>query len=313
MRAGDSLVIALRPTGLSDSSPSSEKKFQAISHHGLTRSAGSVSDGRARGQHQQECQPHEQQAEPELGRAPTAPGCPSADPQPGEDRRQDDDEEGLQRPGTRRSGNSKPNRRRSVLRSAKSASDDPACLVAGPEQDGEQEQHDDGADPPPFGAGEPQNPAGLHEAAAVHLRRRRTARRARFGGHPVEGRLQVSLVRRRTGPGRAPCPRRRIRSPGASRCAARCSRRRSGPSMRAGVDAHVEDREAGIAPRVARLVERADQRAHAWLQQAGADHDQRRGPIEEGQGRRHQREVAQHDQDAAVEDAAVLAEHAGRR
>ena len=51
-----------------------------------------------------------------------------------------------------------------------------------------------------------------------------------------------------------------------------------GPDEGAEVDAHVEDREAGVAPRVARLVERAHQRADVGLQQAGADDDEARGP-----------------------------------
>src|SRR3982751_7134702 len=37
MRSGASFVTALRPTGLMHSSPSSETKYDAISHHGLTR------------------------------------------------------------------------------------------------------------------------------------------------------------------------------------------------------------------------------------------------------------------------------------
>src|SRR3954462_13811510 len=36
IRSGASLVTALRPTGLTHSSPSSEMKYDTISHHGLT-------------------------------------------------------------------------------------------------------------------------------------------------------------------------------------------------------------------------------------------------------------------------------------
>src|SRR5262249_38413546 len=42
IRAGASLVTTLRPTGLTQSSPSSETKYVAISHHGLTRTPAAL-------------------------------------------------------------------------------------------------------------------------------------------------------------------------------------------------------------------------------------------------------------------------------
>ena len=79
---------------------------------------------------------------------------------------------------------------------------------------------------------------------------------------------------------------------------------------RAGVDPHVEDREARVAPGIALRIQRPDERADARLQQARADHDERETGIEEGQRGKHEREVPEHDQDAAVEHAAVLADQA---
>ena len=50
--------------------------------------------------------------------------------------------------------------------------------------------------------------------------------------------------------------------------------------QRADIDPHVEDGEAGVAPRVVLGVERADQGADVGLEQPGADHDQREPEIE---------------------------------
>ena len=49
------------------------------------------------------------------------------------------------------------------------------------------------------------------------------------------------------------------------------------PDDRADVDAHVEDREAGIAAAVALLVERSDDGRDVRLEEAVADRDQRQG------------------------------------
>ena len=51
---------------------------------------------------------------------------------------------------------------------------------------------------------------------------------------------------------------------------------------RAEVDAHVEQGESGVAARVPLPIERADERAHVRLQQAGADDDQAQAGVEEG-------------------------------
>ena len=69
------------------------------------------------------------------------------------------------------------------------------------------------------------------------------------------------------------------------------------------VDAHVEDREAGIA------VQRTDHRADVRLQQAGAERDQHQADEEAMQVVGHrEREVAGRDQQPAVPDRALLAD-----
>ena len=80
------------------------------------------------------------------------------------------------------------------------------------------------------------------------------------------------------------------------------------PEECAEVDPHVEDREPRVAPRVARRVERTDERADVRLQEAGADDDEGEAGVEEGQRLEREREVAERDDDAADEHAAVLAE-----
>ena len=79
---------------------------------------------------------------------------------------------------------------------------------------------------------------------------------------------------------------------------------------RAGVDPHVEDREARVAPGIALGIQRADECADAWFEEARADHDEGETGVEERQRLEHQREVPEHDEDAAVEHAAVLADQA---
>ena len=75
---------------------------------------------------------------------------------------------------------------------------------------------------------------------------------------------------------------------------------------RAEVDAHVENREAGVAPLVFGRVELADDHADVALEQPGANHDQDE-PEVEGHDRRHgHREVAAGDDDAAVEHGPPL-------
>ena len=79
---------------------------------------------------------------------------------------------------------------------------------------------------------------------------------------------------------------------------------------RAEVDAHVEDREACVAAAVAGFVERADERADVWLEQAGAECDEGQARVEERERLEGQDEVSERDDDAADEDGAVLAEEA---
>ena len=117
--------MALRPTGLIDSSPSSEKKFHAISHKTLTRRAGLSATAEPAGSISRNASPMNRRPSPNLvgtdgSRLPsrihsqakigastmTKKGCTTCNQE---------------------EGNSKPNRCRSVLRSAKSASDDPAA------------------------------------------------------------------------------------------------------------------------------------------------------------------------------------------
>ena len=78
---------------------------------------------------------------------------------------------------------------------------------------------------------------------------------------------------------------------------------------RAEVDAHVEDREAGVAARVAWRVELADDGADVRLQQAGADDDQQQAQRRRSRASgRHRDEVPERDHDAAEEHRAPLAE-----
>ena len=80
------------------------------------------------------------------------------------------------------------------------------------------------------------------------------------------------------------------------------------PQERAEVDPHVEDREPGVPPLVALLVQRADQRADVGLEEAGADDDEGEAGVKERQGVKREREMAQGDDRAADEHAPVMAE-----
>ena len=80
------------------------------------------------------------------------------------------------------------------------------------------------------------------------------------------------------------------------------------PQRRAQVDAHVEDGEAGVAPRVVPLVERTHDAAHVGLEQARADHDEGETDVEGWQRMERQGEVPQHDDDPAIQHAPVLAQ-----
>ena len=69
----------------------------------------------------------------------------------------------------------------------------------------------------------------------------------------------------------------------------------------ADVDAHVEQREPGVAPAVAAAVEPADECADAGLEQAGADRDQDQARVEGRDGVERERVVAGGDDEAADE------------
>ena len=71
------------------------------------------------------------------------------------------------------------------------------------------------------------------------------------------------------------------------------------------VDAHVEDREAGIAARIVARVERADDRGDVRFQQPGADDDQTEAEIERGDARESH---AAGDDDSADEHGAPVSE-----
>ncbi len=77
---------------------------------------------------------------------------------------------------------------------------------------------------------------------------------------------------------------------------------------RAEVDAHVVDREAGVAPVVLRTIQRADDHGGVALEQAGADDDQRQPDVERRQRLDGHAEVSARDDDAAVEHGAPLAD-----
>ena len=79
---------------------------------------------------------------------------------------------------------------------------------------------------------------------------------------------------------------------------------------RAQVDAHVEDRKAGIAPLVIARVKAARHGADIGLEEAGAERDEGKARVERLDGGDCQREVPERDDGAADEHRAVGAEEA---
>ena len=80
---------------------------------------------------------------------------------------------------------------------------------------------------------------------------------------------------------------------------------------RADVDAHVEQREPGVAASVVLVVERADQRARVGLHSARAEGDQHQPDTDtEQSGQQRERDVAEHDGGRGVEERPLRAEHA---
>ncbi len=77
---------------------------------------------------------------------------------------------------------------------------------------------------------------------------------------------------------------------------------------RAQVDAHVVDREAGVAPMIRRAVQRADDHGGVALEEPGADDDQRETDVKRRERRKRHAEVPARDDDAAVEHRAPLAD-----
>src|SRR5712691_2359182 len=74
------------------------------------------------------------------------------------------------------------------------------------------------------------------------------------------------------------------------------------------VDAHVENRETRVAPRVLRGIERSDNRAYVWFQETRADDDQSEAGEEEWQAGDGHAEMAACDDDAADEHCAAMTE-----
>src|SRR5439155_16511888 len=67
------------------------------------------------------------------------------------------------------------------------------------------------------------------------------------------------------------------------------------PEERTEVDPHVEDREPGVPALVALFVQRSDEGRDVRLEQPGPYHDQGEPSIEQWQGMKREREVAQRD------------------
>ena len=74
---------------------------------------------------------------------------------------------------------------------------------------------------------------------------------------------------------------------------------------RADVDAHVENRETGVAAFVGRTVEAADHRGDVGLEEAGAEGDEHEAGVERDERADGHRVVAGRDDDAADEDGAA--------
>ena len=82
------------------------------------------------------------------------------------------------------------------------------------------------------------------------------------------------------------------------------------PERRAEVDPHVEDREARIAPRVARPVELADHRRDVRLEEARPDDEQREPDVEHRHAREGEAEVTGRHDHAADHERAPRAQPA---
>ncbi len=84
-------------------------------------------------------------------------------------------------------------------------------------------------------------------------------------------------------------------------------RHEGGPQCSADVDAHVEDREAGIATRAAFRIEAGDDGADVRLQQSDAKNDHDQTDEEPARLTEREQDVAGHDQDAAPPHRALCA------
>ena len=175
-------------------------------------------------------------------------------------------------------------------------------LVCAPEQSGHEKEDDDRADAFPFVPRKAEEPT-------THRRRPRQSWRLRLPlcREPIEPGLEPFLAEHilRQAKGHP--------DPGAAKSDVPVhALREIAGDQRTGdgadVDAHVEEREAGIAASVGLLVERPYEVADVRLQQAGADRHECEAGIEEGHGRKHQCEVPERDDDAAYQHAAVLAQ-----
>ena len=78
--------------------------------------------------------------------------------------------------------------------------------------------------------------------------------------------------------------------------------RHEGCEERTDVDPHVEDREAGIAPLIIALIEAADERRDARLEQARAQRHQHEPGVERGSRMQGQREMPERDDHATKQN-----------
>src|SRR5262249_21903540 len=84
-----------------------------------------------------------------------------------------------------------------------------------------------------------------------------------------------------------------------------CDERADGSTQ---IDSHIKDGESGIATRIARFIERSDHCADVWFEQTGTKYNQNQAGIEERKFAKRKREVSESNENAAKQDASILAE-----
>src|SRR5581483_2761424 len=80
------------------------------------------------------------------------------------------------------------------------------------------------------------------------------------------------------------------------------------PEAGTDVDAHVEDREPRVAPRIALAIDLPDHGGHVRLEEAGADDDQPQADVEHGHAGEREGEVTGRDDQAADDERAPRAD-----